>query len=90
MMDRYQSTKIAGIVGIIGNVFLFIITYNALEENNIINFAKYIQILSILVLVITFILENNITYYPIYMIMFIHSNFKINDKVSLNLDDIQI
>lgn len=34
--------------------------------------------------------ENNITYYPIYMIMFIHSNFKINDKVSLNLDDIQI
>ena len=34
--------------------------------------------------------ENNTTYYPIYMIMFIHSNFKINDKVSLNLDDIQI
>ena len=34
--------------------------------------------------------ENNITYYPIYMIMFIHINFKINDKVSLNLDDIQI
>ena len=34
--------------------------------------------------------ENNIIYYPIYMIMFIHSNFKINDKVSLNLDDIQI
>ena len=25
MMDRYQSTKIAGIVGIIGNVFLLII-----------------------------------------------------------------
>ena len=36
------------------------------------------------------VVENNITYYPIYMIMFIHSNFKINDKVSLNLDDIQI
>lgn len=48
--------------GIICVFVLFIITYNALEENNIINFSKYIQILSIFVLVITFILENNITY----------------------------